>query len=316
MRKGLFPQGMVRGIRPFLLLLVAHRLDPWIRQTKKVTSTTEKLLHPPPDLRYSQNPALSLTALAHWLWASVLRPHEDSAIDATCGNGHDSVGIASILFANEDLYLDRRSELICVDVQEEACRATKEALSNTLHSSTINNHVQILQTSHSPLPLPKDKSSVGLVVYNLGYLPNSPVKEPFQTQVESTLSSIADALLFIRVGGMVSIMTYPKSNKKEDFAVRALLEATVAMTNSQGPQWFSFVDELDCSSDLKDLLTKELRKISSCYEQSGAKRTFRVTEHKKIGLAFAPILITATRKKNNIGNDCRSHCILFTNNMW
>ena len=134
------------------------------------------------------------------------------------------------------------------------------------------------------------------MVYNLGYLPTSDDKE-MQTQIESTISSIADALLLIRVGGMVSVMTYPGSNQEEDFAVRTLLEAVVAMTNKQGPKWYTFVDGLDCSTDVKELLTQELRRISNSYEETSARRTFRVSEHKKVGLAKAPILMTATRIK-------------------
>ena len=34
---------------------------------------------------------------------AILKPHQDVAIDATCGNGPDSAGIASLLFSNEDL---------------------------------------------------------------------------------------------------------------------------------------------------------------------------------------------------------------------
>ena len=264
--------------------------------TKASSSAPKKNKITPTDLRYNQNPSVSLTALAQFMWATVLRPHEDTAIDATCGNGYDAAGIASILMGNEDLYLYRNSELICIDIQEQACQATKERLSEILNPSTLRDRVRILPKSHAPLPVPKDPSSVGLVAYNLGYLPTSDDKE-LQTQIESTLSSIADALLLIRVGGMVSVMTYPGSNQEEDFAVRTLLEAVVAMTNKQGPKWYTFIDGLDCSAELKELLTQELRRISNCYEETSVHRTFRVSEHKKVGLAKAPILMTATRIK-------------------
>ena len=265
-----------------------------LQSTQKNSKPNKEIT--PTAIRYNQNPAVSLTALAHWLWASVLRPHEDTAIDATCGNGYDAAGIASILMGNEDLFLYHNSELICIDIQEQACQATKERLSQILHPKTLADRVCILPMSHANLPVPKDPSSVGLVVYNLGYLPNSTDKE-LQTKIESTVSSIVDALLLIRVGGMVSVMTYPGSNKDEDFVVRSLLEAVVAMTNTQGPKWYTFVDALDCSTELKEVLTQELRRISTSYEENKTLRTFRVSEHKKIGLAKAPILMTATRIK-------------------
>jgi Putative rRNA methylase len=269
----------------------------------------------PTDLRYNQNPAISLTALAHWLWSSVLRPHQDVAIDATCGNGNDAVGMASILFGNEHLYLDQQAQLICIDVQEQACQATQQALSQMLSTSTMTRHVQILHASHAPLQVPILPTEPGLVVYNLGYLPNQNKEQ--QTRVESTLQSITDALLLIRIGGMVSIMTYPGSNREEDMAVRILLLAAVAMTNRQGPSWQEVVanhddhyvnqppvqvptDENDPatkSSTVKALLVQQLSRMSSAYQSQAIPRTFRVTEHKKIGLENAPILMTATRIK-------------------
>jgi hypothetical protein len=39
-----------------------------------------------PKLNYRGNPAITNTALAQSLWSSILRPHVDTAIDATCGN--------------------------------------------------------------------------------------------------------------------------------------------------------------------------------------------------------------------------------------
>jgi len=268
------------------------------KSNQEPATTPNDIIITPTDLRYNQNPALSLTSLAQWLWASVLRPHKDTAIDATCGNGHDSAGIARILMGNENLYLDHKAELICIDIQPEACQVTREKLANILYPSTMKKHVQILTQSHASLPVPSNPSSVGLVVYNLGYLPNSNDKA-LQTRVDSTLSSIADALLLVRIGGMVSVMTYPGSNAEEDFAVRSLFEAVVNMTNKQGPKWYEFVDQLDCNSaQVRELLTKELRRISSANECGDQQpRTFRISEHKKIGLAQAPILLTATRIK-------------------
>ena len=51
---------------------------------------------------YLLNPAINPTALAHHMWSHALRPNIDTAIDATCGNGNDSVAIASMLFNDND----------------------------------------------------------------------------------------------------------------------------------------------------------------------------------------------------------------------
>jgi Putative rRNA methylase len=325
--------------------------------TLSSSTTDNNDILPTKDLRYHQNPAVSLTALAHWLWSSTLRPHDDFVIDATCGNGKDAVGIASILFGNDHLFLEQQAQLLCIDVQEQACQKTQMALSQVLGPSIMTRHVQILHASHAPLPsITNNNQEPGLVVYNLGYLPGSSNnnnnnnnnttnnKPVVQTRVESTLASITDALLMIRIGGMVSIMTYPGSNRQEDMAVRKLLQAVVAMTNNKkqttGPSWQDVVKDKDKDNDnqypqeeeeeeeetrlqdnenhinendptrttstissknngeYKTLLLQQLSRIASAYEtQGGVRRTFRVTEHKKIGLDNAPILMTATRIK-------------------
>ena len=128
---------------------------PTTKKSKTKTPPSKKHKVTPTDLRYNQNPAVSLTALAQFMWASVLRPHEDTAIDATCGNGYDAAGIASILMGNEDLYLYQNSELICIDIQKQACQATEERLSEILNPSTLRDRVRILPTSHAPSLFPK-----------------------------------------------------------------------------------------------------------------------------------------------------------------
>jgi hypothetical protein len=69
---------------------------------------------------YLTNSAINPTALGHQLWSHILRPNVDTAIDATCGNGNDSVAIASMLFTS----FQTDSQLICIGIQKEACETT------------------------------------------------------------------------------------------------------------------------------------------------------------------------------------------------
>ena len=200
---------------------------------------------------YLTNPAITPTALAHQIWAHALRPNVDTAIDATCGNGNDSVAIASMLFNenDDDPFTITEPQLICIDIQEEACETTRSRLSEMLHADTMTCNVNVLCMSHSPLPRPRDESSVGLVCYNLGYLPQS--ERTVLTQMESTISSIADAALMIRVGGIISVTTYPRSNKNEDYAVHALLEG-LALLSSKTVDWRrDYADELGPDPDIQ-----------------------------------------------------------------
>lgn len=265
-----------------------------------------------PGMLYRGNPAITNTALAHSLWSALLRPGVDTAIDATCGNGHDSVALANILFPNsqddnEGLRLDTMSRLVCMDVQKQACISTEQALSKDFSELLDSKRIRVLQASHSPLPTSwgvdgasNDEDpllSVALVVYNLGWLPNNVdgTKE-YITQTSTTLQSMVDAMLLLRVGGMISVVTYPKTNFEEDAAVRAFLECS-ALLSSNIQTWQNFLTDLDYS-----LLTPEaLKTVTSSMERlvgdGDELQTWRVSEHRKLGMDRAPILLTATRIK-------------------
>jgi hypothetical protein len=260
------------------------------------------------DLHYQQNPALSATALAHSLWGYVLRPGLDSAIDATAGNGGDAATIATMLFSNvtqssTSLMPTSRSELVCVDVQTQACANTRSALEDCVGSDVVEQRVRIIQASHAPLPLPTDTSSIALVVFNLGFLPQSENKAR-QTQTDTTLAAMADACTVLRIGGLLSVMTYPASNAHEDALARAFMES-LALYSSKTENWETFVDELmfpaenddTATADAEDWNEQLRRSLRYVYEENGPTQTWRVHEHRKIGWKNAPVLLTAIRIK-------------------
>jgi hypothetical protein len=196
---------------------------------------------------------------------------------------------------------DSLSRLICLDVQERAYEATKQALSKDYASFLKTGHIQVLQTSHSPLPIEwaVDEDSLGsvaLVVYNLGWLPsNKDGTKEYITQVDTTLQSMVDAMLLLRVGGMLSVVTYPKTNWEEDVAVRTFLECA-ALLSSNIQTWEQFLDENGESmrTDIVVFLRSSMERL-----EGGGKsgKTWRVSEHKKLGMDRAPILLTAMRIK-------------------
>ena len=47
---------------------------------------------------YLNNPAVNPTALGHSLWLEVIQPYQDTVIDATAGNGKDSLTLSKLLF--------------------------------------------------------------------------------------------------------------------------------------------------------------------------------------------------------------------------
>ena len=272
------------------------------------------------DIQYGQNPTITSTALAHLLWKSVLRPGVDSAIDATAGNGSDTVALAKLLFPSSSTTTTTssnpsQSHLLAVDVQEVACQKTLRRLSKV---SVPLGRVQVVCASHAPLPLPPDTSSVALVVYNLGYLPNHSQRTqttlttttsttttepgPVTTQTKTTLASLADAALVLRVGGVLSVTTYPRTNAEEDVVVRAFMEG-LALFSSQTMSYETHLQNLCSSHQINETWSEQLRvTLQHVWEKSSSDSqqqhpTWRVHEHRKLGWVDAPILLTATRIK-------------------
>jgi tRNA1(Val) A37 N6-methylase TrmN6 len=140
----------------------------------------------------------SHTDLSHLVWKKHLKKGF-IAIDATCGNGNDSLFIAKEIL-EEDL-----GALYCIDIQKTAMKNTKELLSKNLPSSHFS-RVKFYHQSHANFP--SEISFSDLIVYNLGYLPASSNKE-LTTMVESTIESIKKACDLLSDGGLISIMCYP-----------------------------------------------------------------------------------------------------------
>src|SRR5580704_4211697 len=93
--------------------------------------------------------------LAHRYWHDLLQD-QDWAIDATCGNGKDTLVLAKKVTAGK---------VIGIDVQEEAVRRTEAFLRDELGSlDRIDLHCQ----SHETFPESAFHQPIKLIAYNLG----------------------------------------------------------------------------------------------------------------------------------------------------
>lgn len=137
--------------------------------------------------------------LAHSYWRQLLKPG-DTVIDATCGNGHDSLVLAQLVLQ------DGQGRLYAIDVQSEAIVATRTLLAKKLPKSTLKD-VFFANQSHAHFPSEIAPNSVNLIVYNLGYLPGG--SKALTTTVSSTLSSLQQAMMLVKPGGCVSLTAYP-----------------------------------------------------------------------------------------------------------
>lgn len=148
--------------------------------------------------------------IGHACWKRVIK-QGDTVIDATCGNGHDTLCLARLALTAD------AGHVIAIDIQPEAIKTTQQRLQYHLRDC-VYNRVEFSCQGHEEFPdIPKH--SVKLIVYNLGYLPKS--DGVTTTKTETTLKSISKALELVTFDGMISITCYPghDEGKKESEAV-------------------------------------------------------------------------------------------------
>ncbi|MEM7084000.1 MAG: class I SAM-dependent methyltransferase [Pseudomonadota bacterium] len=138
-----------------------------------------------------------LTTLAHEQVASVLI-EGDVAIDATAGNGHDTVFLRRCV--------GETGQVVAFDVQALALANTEQRLRAVFGRATDN--VQLIMSCHSTLVTHCEtrEGDVGAVMFNLGYLPGADHR--VVTTPVSTRSAIAAACRWLRPGGLVSVLVY------------------------------------------------------------------------------------------------------------
>lgn len=126
--------------------------------------------------------------LAKKYWEDLLTA-EDLAIDATSGNGHDTLFLAKIC------------SVVALDIQEQAIEKTQKLLES--HQSQAELHL----LSHVHINTLILKSAPKLIVYNLGYLPGA--DKSITTKNRDTLLSVQKSLKMLAAGGALCITCYP-----------------------------------------------------------------------------------------------------------
>ncbi|MEJ9302673.1 class I SAM-dependent methyltransferase [Priestia megaterium] len=120
----------------------------------------------------------------------------DVAIDATAGNGHDTLFLANLVGDTGHVY--------GFDIQPQAIQATQQRL--TEHH--VENRVTLIQESHSNINmLPRSiKRRVTGAVFNLGYLPGG--DKDIVTTSETTISAIEQLLDLLAPEGVIVLVIY------------------------------------------------------------------------------------------------------------
>ena len=127
------------------------------------------------------------------LLVSAILAEGDIAVDATAGNGRDTVFLARLVGASGKVW--------AFDIQGQALANT----ASLLELENLNNRVTLVESGHEKLAH-YVVDNLGAVMFNLGYLPGG--DHSIITRPSTTLIALEMALKKIRPGGMVTLVIY------------------------------------------------------------------------------------------------------------
>jgi predicted methyltransferase len=153
---------------------------------------------------------------AHELLHGHLQPG-DTVIDATAGNGHDTLLLAQLIAPG--------GRVFAFDIQPAALVATRSRLGS---AGIPAESWQLIQAGHETMLAampPELHGRIAAVVFNLGYLPGG--DKSVITAPATTLTALRAALQLLRPGGLLVAVLYPghPGGAEEADAVRAFAAA-------------------------------------------------------------------------------------------
>lgn len=118
----------------------------------------------------------------------------DLCIDATMGNGHDTLLLSNLTGAE--------GQVLAFDIQPSALKNTEELLKT---EGSFANYRLILD-SHSNLSQYARPGTVSCIVFNFGYLPGGDHAKA--TKASTSIPAIAQSLSLLKKGGLLSLCIY------------------------------------------------------------------------------------------------------------
>ena len=163
--------------------------------------------------RYGDRPPINSerpTTMAHALVRSHVIPG-DRVVDATLGNGHDTVFLADLVGPS--------GHVDGFDIQSKAIESTRRKLQDrSVEQVTLHQlgHEKMAGLVEAP---------VQAVMFNLGYLPGEDKGET--PQPETTIAALQTATEFLSAGGIVTIVIYTghPGGQAEGEAVQAFCQS-------------------------------------------------------------------------------------------
>ena len=118
----------------------------------------------------------------------------DICIDATMGNGNDTILLSSLCKETGHVY--------AFDIQEQALAHTRQRL---LDADVPQNYTLLLE-SHTNMDHYVQPESVSCIVFNLGYLPGGDHTKA--THASSSIEALTRSLSLLKKGGLISLCIY------------------------------------------------------------------------------------------------------------
>ncbi|KAI5067574.1 hypothetical protein GOP47_0018102, partial [Adiantum capillus-veneris] len=141
-----------------------------------------------------------VTDLVHKIWKQVVTAG-DTVIDATCGNGHDTAFLAKLVSGEGN-----QGSVYGFDLQTIAIENTSSFLDKELNANQ-RERVCLHQMCHSRLgEVIKQKNSVSVVAFNLGYLPGG--AKGMITKARTTVEALGCATTLLQLGGVITVVSY------------------------------------------------------------------------------------------------------------
>ena len=124
------------------------------------------------------------------LMCSQYEDKEKIAVDATCGNGHDTLWLA-----------ERFKKVYAFDIQEAAVESTRKLL----EKHDMEAKVHLINDSHGNMDKYLEEAPQ-VIVFNLGYLPGG--DKSVTTEKGETLEAVEKSLELLAVDGLLCITMY------------------------------------------------------------------------------------------------------------
>lgn len=141
-------------------------------------------------MQYSEWSALDIV---HKVLTNMVKPG-NFVVDATSGNGYDTVFLAELVGEN--------GKVVAMDIQEDAVKSTNERLMESGYSERTTTYCM----SHSDMDSILKENSADAIVFNFGWLPGG--DHDIFTRAETSVPAIEKALKILKPGGILSLCLY------------------------------------------------------------------------------------------------------------